>query len=125
MTFNYISFTLIVLAIIFNISSISAQVNIEENIQGTSKIEVYFTNQLKFDDLISIRETLAEQRIVLEFKKLQFDEFGNLEAIDFIVDSGDGFSGSASISDLSYRKTFGFRRNYYAEIYPFEIGQIK
>lgn len=94
---------------------------IEEN----SSVKVVFNRQLEFNDLAKIKSDLSKKNIVLNYKKLQFDDNGKLMSIDFNVDCKDGFSGSASEDNLTNQSRFGFFRNYSKDAtVPFEVGVL-
>ena len=76
------------------------------------KIEVNFDRHLEFNDLVKIKLDMSQLGIVVDYKKLEFDESGKLIFISFLVDCKDGFSGSASTGELTNQTRFGFFRDY-------------
>lgn len=76
------------------------------------KVEIIFTNYLKYADLATIKQDLLQKGIIIEYKRLEFDKRKNLKLIDFFVDCKDGYSGLASTSKLSKKEKFGFYRDY-------------
>src|SRR5687768_208792 len=90
-----------------------------------SEVQVIFNRQLEFNDLVKIKLDLSQKGITINFQKLVFDESGKLKSIDFKVDCNDGFSGSASESNLTNQSRFGFYRNYSKEAKsPFGTGNV-
>ncbi|MEJ7680792.1 MAG: hypothetical protein WKG06_23660 [Segetibacter sp.] len=90
-----------------------------------NKVEVVFNRQLDFGDIVKIKLDMAQKGIILDYKKLQFDENGKLKAIDFSVDLKDGFSGSASNDELTNQSHFGFYRDYKEKVSsPFGVGNF-
>jgi hypothetical protein len=88
------------------------------------KIEVVFNSQMKIDDLVKIKSDLSQKEIVLNYRKLEFDENGKLCLINFYVDCKDGFKGGAE-STLSNQRRFGFYRDYSKDVAtPFEAGNL-
>ncbi len=69
-----------------------------------------FNRKLDFNDIVKIKLDMSQKGIVLDYKKLQFDEYGKLILINFSVDCKDGFSGSASNDQLRNQSRFGFYR---------------
>lgn len=105
--------TLVLIATVFIFSSSFKIKNAHRNLETESaKIEVIFNRQLDFADLVKIKLDMATKGVILDYKKLQFDENGKLKAIDFSVDFKDGFSGSASNDELTNESRFGFFRDY-------------
>lgn len=89
------------------------------------KVEVVFSRQMTFADLVQIQKELAAKGIVLDYRKLEFDGEGKLLAIHFVVDCGDGFKGDAQ-RRLSYDSRFGFFRDYAKNaITPFGTGNLQ
>jgi len=95
-----------------------------ELVKNANKIEISFTSKLNFNDIVKIKLDLSEKGIILNYKKLNFDDYGKLEYISFFVDCKDGFSGAAS-SDLNNQSRFGFFRDYSENaISPFGTGGL-
>jgi len=91
-----------------------------------NRVQVVFTRDLKFNDLVKIKLDMADNGITLDYKKLEFDENGGLMAIDFKVDCHDGFSGSASSNQISNNSRFGFFRDYNDDVEsPFGTGNLE
>ncbi|HRI21831.1 MAG TPA: hypothetical protein PLA68_12800 [Panacibacter sp.] len=87
------------------------------------RIEIIFNHHLIFNDLVKIKLDVSEQGIVLNYKKLGFDDNGKLISIDFFVDCKDGFSGNASSDKVTDRSHFGFYRDYTKNSkFPFGTG---
>lgn len=91
----------------FNIDQLGGNPNKEQG-----KIEVNFDRHLEFNDLVKIKLDMSQHGIVLDYKKLEFDESGKLTVISFLVDCKDGFYGSATSSELTNQTRFGFYRDY-------------
>jgi hypothetical protein len=89
------------------------------------RLEVVFSTSQTAEDLKQIATELSEREIKLEYKG-QFDSDGLLTGIDFTVDYGDGFKGSAKTNWLGLSGKFGFFRDYSpgAEIVVF-VGKLK
>jgi hypothetical protein len=88
------------------------------------KVEVVFHRRMTFADLVKIQKELAGKSIVLDYRKLEFDEEGKLLAIHFGVDCGDGFKGDA-YRRLTYDSRFGFFRDYAKDaMTPFGTGNL-
>jgi hypothetical protein len=109
---------------LLTISISSFKIDTKKFIDET-KVKVVFNRQLEFNDLVKIKSDLSQKNIVLNYKKLHFDDNGKLESIDFYVDCKDGFSGSASEDNLTNQSRFGFVRDYSASAkIPFETGNL-
>ncbi|HEY1113788.1 MAG TPA: hypothetical protein VGE66_09505 [Chitinophagaceae bacterium] len=92
---------------------------------GEEKVEVIFSRQMTFADLVKIQKELADKGIVLDYRKLEFDGEGKLLAIHFLVDCGDGFTGDAQ-RRLTYDGRFGFFRDYAQNAQtPFGTGNFQ
>ena len=90
------------------------------------KVEVFFTSAMTIDDLENVKTDLAKEGISLSYQELIFDNEGKLTAIDFKVDTNDGYNGTARTKSLPSGKTFGFYRDYSEDAaIPFAIGNIK
>ena len=88
------------------------------------KVEVVFHRRMTFADLVKIQKELAGKSIVLDYRKLEFDEEGMLLAIHFRVDCGDGFTGDAQ-RRLTYESRFGFFSDYAKDaMTPFGTGNL-
>jgi len=89
-------------------------------------IYVEFTNESSFNDLVKIKDSMAEKGITLSYKIIEFDEYNNLKAISIEVDCNDGFKGSAATKRLNNFQKISFTRDYRdgAKI-PFAIGAGK
>src|SRR5665647_2600816 len=85
-------------------------------VKTKDRIEVAFTNKLTFDSLIYIKNDLKTRGIVIQYKKIEFDDKHQLLAIDCEIDCGVGKEkGSFGVGFLNSRnknKRFGFYRNY-------------
>lgn len=115
---------LVVMAFVFSssftVNSMSQHSNSENNY-----IEVVFSRQLDFNDLVKIKLDMANKGAVLNYKTLAFDENGKLKSIDFSIDFKDGFSGSAWEDQLTNQSRFGFFRNYDKDVAsPFGTGKL-
>ena len=63
---------------------------------------------------------------MLRYKKVEYNEQGELTSLSFVVDCGDGFSGTASSEELIDEKKFGFFRDYEKNAAaPFGAGYFK
>ncbi|MEO6683150.1 MAG: hypothetical protein ABIN48_10035 [Ginsengibacter sp.] len=90
-----------------------------------SKIEVVFNRQTGFVELVMIKADLEKKHIILNYKKIEFDNKGELIALSFSVDCQDGFSGSASTQELKNDVPFGFYRDYSKDTKsPFGTGGL-
>ncbi len=92
------------------------------------RIEVIFNRHLEFNDLVKIKLDMSQHGIVLNYKKLEFDDYGKLIFISFQVDCKDGFSGSAWTGgeELTNQSHFGFYRDYSLDTdSPFGTGEMK
>ena len=67
--------TLVLIATVFIFSSSFKIKNAHRNLETESaKIEVIFNRQLDFADLVKIKLDMATKGVILDYKKLQFDE---------------------------------------------------
>ncbi|MBU3822127.1 N-acetylmuramoyl-L-alanine amidase [Flavobacteriaceae bacterium XHP0103] len=117
------------------INSKQENVSLAENesfitsVEKKGKIQVVFSNELTFDDLISIKRRMDSKGITINFKKVEFDEFNHLSAIEYEVDCNDGYAGSYSVSNLdssNENKKIGFYRDYSENASsPFGLGPLK
>lgn len=88
-------------------------------------IEVVFSRQLDFNDLVKIKLDMANKGAVLNYKSMAFDENGKLKSINFSIDFKDGFSGTAWDDQLTNQSRFGFFRNYDKNsASPFGTGKL-
>src|SRR5687768_4220565 len=95
------------------------------SISNPGKVEVVFNRQLNFNDLVKIKMEIADKGILLDYKRMEFDNNGKLKSISFKVDCKDGFSGSASSEELSNDSRFGFYRDYSKDAAsPFGTGGL-
>ncbi len=116
----FIPFFLIILTAVFSFANFK---NTDSGKQD--RVELIFTRQMSFNDLVKAKLDMAEEGITLKYKLLKFDNEGRLSGIAFQVDCHDGFSGSASNLFLSYEGSFGFIRDYGAESEsPFITGNL-
>jgi len=106
-------FSFFVAAFLFiSASSFTTNVLHKSDRDNDQRIEVVFTRNLKYNDLVQIKRDLAANGISIEYLKLEFDKKRNLKKIEFIVECNDGFTGKASTSNLSSGKKFGFYRDF-------------
>jgi len=85
-----------------------------------SKIEFYFNKNTGFSELILIKiECEKKYGIELNYKKIEYNDAGQLVSIAFKVDCRDGFSGGASSDKLLEDKNPGFYRDYNNTESPF------
>lgn len=103
---------------------VKPSVDLIDHTNKPSRIEVVFTRQMRFNDLVKIKLDLGDQGISLDYQSLAFDAQGGLAALSFRVNCNDGFSGSASNSSLAGGGTFGFYRDYSNVNNPFGAGAI-
>jgi hypothetical protein len=103
---------LLCLGILFGLCSFSNHQFGGNPTKEQGKIEVNFDRHLEFNDLVKIKLDMSQHGIVLDYKKIEFDDYGKLTFISFQVDCKDGFSGSATSSELTNQTRFGFFRNY-------------
>jgi hypothetical protein len=76
------------------------------------RIEVIFNSKVDFNDLVNIKLELSEHGIYLDYKRIVYDDYGQLREISFEVDCNDGFSGSARSDKIENHFKFGFYRDY-------------
>ncbi|WP_299837899.1 N-acetylmuramoyl-L-alanine amidase [uncultured Tenacibaculum sp.] len=90
-------------------------------------VKVAFTNELTFDELITIKNNLKNKGITIDYKQLTFDDNNKLSAIGCFVDCNDGFNGYFFADNLnSKKKKFGFYRDYDLNAKsPFGTGILK
>ncbi len=116
----FIPFFLLMLTAIFSFVSLK---NPDKGKQD--QVELIFTRQMGFNDLVKAKLDMAEEGITLKYKLLKFDDEGRLSGIAFQVNCNDGFSGSASNLFLSYEDGFGFIRDYRpGSESPFLMGKL-
>ncbi|MCR8669132.1 N-acetylmuramoyl-L-alanine amidase [Aestuariibaculum sp. M13] len=93
------------------------------------RIQVVFTSEQTFENLVFIKNRLKEQGITLTYKEVKFDDKDKLESINYSVDCSDGFKGSYAINQLNsvnQNKRIGFYRDYSESTKtPFFIGNLK
>ena len=112
------------------ISETSAQPQKRSNYINTEElVEVAFTNAFTIDSLMDIKNDLVKRGIILNYKKLEFDETNHLLLINCEVVCPDGFKGSFEIGMLNSKeimtRRFGFYRNYSKKVKsPFGTGCI-
>lgn len=104
------------------VSFISPPVN-NGNIEiSDEKVKVIFNRKTSFNELVKIKLDLAEKGITINYKKIVFTDFDELNEISFQVDCNDGFKGSAANPHISNNEEFGFVR--YLEKDIFATGDI-
>lgn len=84
-----------------------------------SRVEFYFNKETGFFELVMIKRECEKYGIVLNYKKIEYNDAGQLKSIDFKVDCNDGFSGGASSDKLLEDKKPGFYRDYNDTESPF------
>ena len=84
-----------------------------------SKVEFYFNKNTGFFELMMIKRECEKYGIVLNYKKIEYNDVGQLMSIAFKVDCQDGFSGGASSDKLLEDKKTGFYRDYNNTESPF------
>lgn len=90
------------------------------------RIEVIFNRKTELNDLAKIKLDLAKKGIVLDYRKIEFDKYGDLISLYFTVDCKDGFSGSAESASLTNQSKFGFYRDYSKGVVsPFGVGNLE
>ncbi len=103
--------------------------NDQKFLKTNGRVQVAFTNELTFENLISIKNNLNTKGITINYKKIEFDENNQLLFIDFEVDCNDGFKGSFAIGHLNSinkEKRIGFYRDYSKKSKsPFGTGFLK
>lgn len=93
-------------------------------VNDSGRIEIYFTPNLTFEDLIKIKKDVSERGIFLTYHKLQFNRKGKLKAIGFSVECKEGFKGTAE-AKVTEQSGFGFFRDYdKSAVAPFGVGHI-
>ena len=84
-----------------------------ENHEGKkSRVAFYFNKETGFSELVMIKRECERLGIVINYKKIEYNEAGQLKSIAFNVDCGDGFSGGASSDKVLEDKKPGFYRDY-------------
>ncbi|MFT3910789.1 MAG: hypothetical protein QM737_15335 [Ferruginibacter sp.] len=86
--------------------------NLKKNEPEKERIEIVFTRNMKYADLVNIKKDLFAKGIFIEYRVLEFDKKRNLKKIGFFVDCNDGFTGSAITSHFVKTNKFGFYRDY-------------
>ena len=79
--------------------------------EKNSKVEIFFKPGTGFTELVMIKAHLEKKGIILDYKKIEYNEAGELVSISFYVDCRNGFSGSASTDNLK-EAPVGFYRDY-------------
>ncbi len=93
--------------------------------EKNDRIEVLFTRNMSFNDIVKVKLDMAERGITLNYKLLRFDDEGRLMSISYEVDCHDGFKGSAVNHRIGYNDRFGFYRDYRSESSsPFGTGWL-
>ena len=77
--------------------SIAVQYNVDKSIK---RIEARFSNNLTYDSLVNIKNTLKSNEIIINYKKIEFDENNHLKEIACEVFTKQG-SGSFAIPLLN------------------------
>lgn len=84
-------------------------------VKTKDRIEVAFTNKLTFDSLVYIKNDLIARGIIINYKKIEFDDNNQLLAIGCEIDCGIGKEkGSFEIGLLNStnkNKRYGFYRD--------------
>ncbi len=103
--------------------------NHQSILQSKGRIQIAFTNELTFEDLISIKKDLKDKDITIDYIKIEFDKKNKLLALDCEVNCNDGYKGSFSINNLNSsnkEKRIGFYRDYSKKTKkPFGTGFLK
>lgn len=87
-------------------------------------IAVVFNKEMTRKDLMSLQKNLKDKNIILVFNKMKFTK-NRLSYIDFIIDFGDGFSGTSK-SLITKNTEIGFMRDYNDNSeQPFVVGNLK
>lgn len=96
------------------------------NYVNTEKeIFVRFVPEFTIDSLIDIRQDLQKREIFLHYRKLDFDRFGRLRAINLELETNDRSAGSLScpsVADDNSGFHFEFREN--GKGYSLRIGKL-
>lgn len=94
--------------------------------EDKGRIEVSFNRKMQFNDLVKIKLDLAEAGITIQYKLIEFDDYGGLKALDFSVDCNDGFSGGDKNTNILNQTRWGFFRDYRENVKtPFGTGGLK
>ena len=118
--FIFICFSYLLLSLSFAFTRPDAGVK-----DAGKKFQIIFNKNIGFTELVLIQEECEKKGIRLIYKKIEYNEDGNLQSLSFKVDCRDGFSGSASTEHLTEDRRFGFYRDYQENSKsPFGVGAI-
>lgn len=96
-------------------SSINAE-NLPCYVKTKDRIEVAFTNKLTFDSLVYIKNDLKTKGIIINYKKIEFDDNNQLLAIYCEIDCGvgkeKGSFGVGFLNSTNKNKRYGFYRDF-------------
>ncbi|ADQ82526.1 hypothetical protein [Riemerella anatipestifer] len=76
------------------------------------KVEVYINLNWTKDSLDFAKEKLKSKNITFNFSNVKYNPNGTIKGLEIDVNSNDGFSGKASIEEITRNTKFGFLRNY-------------
>lgn len=97
----------------FAMSTVSyAKKGKELYIINKNKIEISFTTDYKFDDLVKIKSQLEKLNIKISYQELNFDKYGNLKQISASIKYPDGDAGSFTSRELQKEYGPGFRKDF-------------
>ena len=86
------------------------------------RVEIYFNKETGFSELLMIVRYCEKKGIQLTYKKIEYNDAGQLKSIAFKVDCGDGYAGGASTDKLLQGAKIGFYRDYNDTESPFGTG---
>lgn len=90
------------------------------------RVEIVFSKHTSFSELVRIRDHCEKKGILLGYKKVEYNEQGELMSLSFRVDCSDGFEGFGSSEKLDDEKKFGFFRDYGDNaVSPFGAGYFE
>jgi hypothetical protein len=101
-----------IISLLLLITILSPANSFSQKKPAEERVEIVFTHDLKYTDLIAIKQNLLEKGIFIEYRRLEFDKKKKLKKIGFFADCKDGYFGTASTSKLTSEKKFGFYRDY-------------
>ncbi len=74
---------IIVASVLNSVNGFTTVAPYKKHVNNNPKVEVVFTNGLKCNDLVKIKQNLIEKGISIEYSKLEFDKKMQLKKIEF------------------------------------------